>query len=406
MAYKHKKQKWVKKRHNIIYHILKPFIYIYLKIFYNYKYEKFKIKKGENYIILSNHQTTLDPVFVSMSFNKLPYFVASDTLFHFKIASKLLKFCFNLIPKSKGKSDYKTVKTMQQVLHENGNVAVFPEGNRTFTGSICNIPIAISKYIKFAKTPVILYNLCGGYGIEPRWSNKKRKGVFYGKIKRVLSVEEINALSIDELQELIVNELNHQELPTTYIYKSNKRAEKIERVLYICPECGSLCKLKSIGNYFKCEQCNSTWEYSKNLEIKKDEKLYKYSNVLQWYNFQLDYVRTNNYKNSDKIFQDDLVILYSLKNNSKKEILDKGIVTLYNDKIIFSGERKTIFELSTIDAVAASGKQQLIFRLNNELYMIENNKKIKDDFNVVKYVTTINYIKSQSKEEKNEFFGI
>ena len=45
-------------------------------------------------------------------------------------------------------------------------------------------------------------------------------------------------------------------------------------------------------------------------------------------------------------------------------------------------------------------------RKDNILYTIENNKELRNDFNAVKYITTINYIQSQNKEGKHEFFGI
>ena len=403
---KRKKEKWVKPRHNIIFHILKFVIWFYIKIVYGYKYEKFRIKKGEKYIILSNHQTTLDPVFVAMTFNRMPYFVTSDMLLHIKYASWWLKFCFNIIPKSKGKSDFGTVKTMLQVLKENGSVGIFPEGNRTFTGTICHIPSAISKFVKSAKAPLILYNLCGGYGSEPRWSNKVRKGNFYGKIKRIVSVEELQQMTVEEIQQMIEQELNHQELPTKYIYNSKKKAERIERVIYACPECGSVQTIHSNGNEFSCEKCSSTWEYTNQLEIRKDGNIYKYSNVLEWYNYQLNLVRNNDYETEQNLFIDENLVLEQSLNGEKKELLDEGTVMLTPYKIIFKGEKITEFDLTELDGVAAAGKQQVIFRKDNILFTIENNKKLREDFNAVKYVTTINYIQSQKKEDKNEFFGI
>lgn len=403
---KKKREKWVKPRHNFIFHILKFVIWFFVKIAYGYKYEKFKIRKGEKYIILSNHQATLDPVFVAMSFNKMPYFVTSDMLLHIKYASWWLKFCFNIIPKSKGKSDFGTVKTMLQVLKENGSVGIFPEGNRTFSGEICDIPVAISKFVKSAKVPVVLYNLCGGYGVEPRWSNKKRKGKFFGKIKRVVSVEELQNMSIEEVQQMIISELNHQELPTEHIYKSKQKAEKIERVLYACPECGSISNLHSEGNLFKCDKCNSIWEYTEKLEIKKDGNIYKYKNVLEWYKYQLDLVRNTNYEVDNILFEDNNVVLEHSLESAKKELLDQGKVLLMPNKLIFVGKEETIFELDQLEGVAVAGKQQVIFRKDSILYTIENNKELRNDFNAVKYITTINYIQSQNKEEKHEFFGI
>lgn len=400
------KRKWVKPRHKLIFVLLIIFVLPIIKLIFGYKCQKFKIKKNEKYIVLANHQTTLDPVFVGATFNKLLYYVSNDDLLHLKWKSRLLSYCFGIIGKSKGKSDFLTVKTMLQVLKENGSVCVFPEGNRTFSGSLCYINPAITKFVKSAKTPVILYNIDGGYGVDPRWGLKRRKGHFYGSIKRILSVEEIASLSIDELHNVIIDELNVNTAPSSNEYLSDKSAEKIERVLYICPECGKKHMIHSEGNYFKCANCNTVWEYTKNLTIKTNDKLYKYKTVNEWYNYQLEDIRKTNYQNTDLIFKDDEIEIYESVSHKDKELLLQGSVILEKDKITLKSKNKEFsFLLSTLEGVAASGKQQIIFRRDESVYTIQNNKEKRNDFNALKYVLTINYIKTK-EEGKDEFFGI
>lgn len=403
MEKKKKKAKWVKKRHVIIRFFLIVFVWPILRMMYGYKYEKKKLKKNEKYIILANHQTTLDPVFVGVSFNKPLYYVSNDDLLHQKFKSKLLSFCFGIIGKAKGKSDFMTVKTMLQVLKENGSVCVFPEGNRTFSGSLCNINPAIFKFIKSAKTPVVLYNIDGGYGVDPRWGLKRRKGKFRGYIKRILTPEEISNMSLEELGKVINEGLNVQSAPSKETYISNIGAEKIERVLYICPECHKKNQISSKGNTFTCQACHTTWEYTPNLTITKDNVLYKYPTVSSWYNFQLDDIRNINYQTDEVIFKDCDILLYVSVNHSIKKVIEQGEVILFKDKLCI---RDTVFTLEELEGVAASGKQQLMFRLNDSVYTIENNKEKRNDFNALKYVLTINYIKSTQLENKEEFFGI
>ena len=403
MKKKTKKSKWVKKRHVFIRFLLIVFVWPIIRSMYGYKYEKKKLKKNEKYIILANHQTTLDPVFVGVSFNRPLYYVSSDDLLHQKFKSKLLSFCFGIIGKAKGKSDFMTVKTMLQVLKENGSVCVFPEGNRTFSGSLCNINPAIAKFVKSAKTPLVLYNIDGGYGVDPRWGIKRRKGKFRGYIKRIISVEELSAMSTEEIQQAIIEGLSVKTAPSEETYASDIRAEKIERVLYICPECNKKHHITSKGTTFTCEACNTTWEYTENLTITKDNKLYKYPTVSDWYNFQLDDIRNIDYENVSTIFKDSNILLYESINHSIKEVKKEGEVVLTKDELYVQDQ---VFKLSDIEAVAASGKQHLMFRLNDSVYTIENNKKLRNDFNALKYVLTINYIKSKYIENKEEFFGI
>lgn len=403
MEKKKKKGKWVKKRHVFIRFILITFVWPIIRAMYGYKYQKFKLKKNEKYIILSNHQTTLDPVFVGVSFNKPLYYVSNDDLLHQKFKSKLLSYCFGIIGKAKGKSDFMTVKTMLQVLKENGSVCVFPEGNRTFSGRLCYINPAISKFVKGAKTPVVLYNIDGGYGVDPRWGLKRRKGHFRGYIKRILSVDEINNMSLEQLHQTITDELNIQTAPSSEEYQSKNQAEKIERVLYICPECHKKNEISSSGNTFTCNACHTTWEYTNNLTITKDNKLYKYSTVNAWYNYQIDDIRNTDYTNNALIFKDKNILLYESVNHSVKKVIKKGEVALFGNELHVQDQ---IFKLEELTGVAASGKQQLMFRLNDCVYTIENDKDKRNDFNALKYVLTINYIKSVLIEQKEEFLGI
>ena len=48
-----------------------------------------------------------------------------------------------------------------------------------------------------------------------------------------------------------------------------------ERVLFRCPECGSINTITSSGNKFSCSSCKETWEYNSNLTITKNQELYK-----------------------------------------------------------------------------------------------------------------------------------
>ena len=400
---KKKKQKWVKKRHAFIFRLLMILVVPIIKLIYGFKCKKMKIKKNEKYIVLANHQATLDPVFVGSAFNKPLYYVANDDLLHQNFKSKLLTYCFGIIGKSKGKSDFMTVKTMLQVLKENGSVCVFPEGNRTFSGELCYISPAITKFIKSAKTPVILYNIEGGYGVDPRWSLKKRKGHFVGFVKRVLSVEELASMTAEEVHQTIIDELNVQDAPSKYEYKSKQSAERIERVLYICPECNTRHQIESNGNTFTCKACGTKWEYTQNLTITKDNELYKYPTVSKWYNYQLEDIRNHDYTSDEYIFYDNNILLYASENHSPKEVIKGGEVVLFNSELHI---QDLVFKLEDIEGVAASGKQQVMFRVDNTVYTIENNKELRNDFNALKYVLVINYIKSKIISDEEEFFGI
>ena len=182
---------WCKFRHKIIIEIARPIFWLIFKLKYNCHMKREKLPK-EGSIILSNHQMTLDPFGVGMKFDKPLYYMASSDIFQNKISGKLIKFAVNPIPKQKSnKNDIAAIKACMQVAKENGNICIFPEGNRTFSGQLGNIDFSIVKLIKKLKKPLILMNIKGGYGTDPRWSNKSRKGKLDIFIRKKVSVEEI-----------------------------------------------------------------------------------------------------------------------------------------------------------------------------------------------------------------------
>jgi len=144
------------------------------------------------------------------------------------------------IPKSKSPPAPAAIKDVFRVLREKGAVGIFPEGNRTVSGGQWEMTEAIAKLAKAAKVPLVLYNLCGGYGTDPRWGHNIRKGRFHGYVRRILSPEEVKAMPLEELFAAICDGLKVDDTVSGVHFKSRRRAEYIERALYLCPQCGAL----------------------------------------------------------------------------------------------------------------------------------------------------------------------
>ena len=172
-----KKKTWVKKRHARTFAFLRAVLPPFLRLRYHYRAEPSGLKEGP-YLILSNHQASMDPFFLSASFPFPVYFFASDDIFNLKL-SPLIRFLVNPIPKSKSLSDLQAVKDMVRVLKEGGSVGIFPEGNRTIDGGPWGFSDSVAKLVKLSGVPVVLYNLRGGYGTDPRWGHNIRRGDFY-----------------------------------------------------------------------------------------------------------------------------------------------------------------------------------------------------------------------------------
>lgn len=389
------KKLWVKKRHARVFAFLRFAMSGFIRLKYHYKAEKAPIKKGPC-LILHNHQATMDPFFVSKAFRFPIYFITSDDLFNLKV-SPLIRYLAAPIPKSKSMTDLAAVKNALRVLKEGGAVGIAPEGNRTFSGRQWEtVPDAIAKLCKTAKVPVVLFNLCGGYGTDPRWGHGVRRGTKYvGRVKRILYPEDYKDMSVEELFEIIKTELNVVDADSGERYKSRKRAEFIERALYMCPVCKKIGTISSKGTHFTCLGCGTTAEYTEQLTI--DPPFGGFTKIYEWYDWERAEL-TPRMLAGETLFDEGIRFIDSVK-LKRKIFLDGHAVSMNKEAITITGENGScVFPLSEIDAMAAVMKRKFNFYYRGKIYQIKGG----DRFSAVKYVHAFNGIRAAQNAQAEE----
>ena len=300
---KKRKNKYVLKRHMFWNYLCRPIVWFLACTKHYKRVSLFKMKKGESYIILSNHQTGLDGLFVPYSFQRHLYAVLTDSFLSKGFIAKVIQHMFGVIGKKKGAVDLKANMEMVRCVNEGGSLLIFPEGNRTYAEFQFTYTEGFAKFIRFFKKPIVLFNLHGGTGVDPRFANKRRKGKFTGEVKRVIAYEEYKDWSNEKLHSVIQENLRIYDSESGEIFKSNRRAEYLERMLFVCPKCGKVETLVSDGNYLTCKECGLKVEYTEDLHLKSDDPKFKFSRLVDWYNYQIDFVK--NWKVSEgEIFHD------------------------------------------------------------------------------------------------------
>ena len=330
--------------------------------------------------------------------------MASMDLFQHFFIGKLIKFLVNPIPKVKSKkSDLTAIKSCIKVARENGTICIFPEGNRTVTGKLGNIDKSIAKLAKSLKLPVILFNIHGGYGTEPRWGQGVRKGKMHCEIKKILTYDEYKDLELDELYNIIIENLRVDDLNYHNCYRSKKNAMYLERVLYVCPSCQSFHSLKSKGNKIKCINCGMEATYNSDLTLSSDNELFKMKNISEWYDFEINCAK--HLEITDEfIYEDDAFLTMPRLYKSKKK-LGFGKLRIYNDCFEFITKNEEViykFEFEKVEAVTYLGKKKMNIYYNNETYQVFGDKKL----NLLKYMHLHYIIKNKGKEDDYEFLGL
>ena len=113
-------------------HFYRPIVAL-IAFFKHYKRKGFlKMKKGDSYIVLANHQTGLDGILLPYSFQRHLYGVLTDSFLSKGWVAKMFQHQLGLIGKHKGAVDIKANMDMMRCIRECGSFVICPEGNRSY----------------------------------------------------------------------------------------------------------------------------------------------------------------------------------------------------------------------------------------------------------------------------------
>ncbi len=378
------------RRHNFFYRLLRPLVVVFLKIKFGYKFERAK-KLPENYIVLSNHTTDFDPVFVAVSFRKPMYFVASEHITRWKTPYKLLDFAFNPIIRYKGTVASSTVmETLRRVRHGE-NVCLFAEGVRTWNGETGDILPSTAKMVKSAKCGLVTYKLTGGYFISPNWSTSKvRRGKVRGSVAGIYTAEQLANMSEEEIYKIITTDLYEnayaRQMAELNKYKGKRLAEGLENIIYICPHCGEYDTISTLDDTITCKKCSHSFKYNRYGVLEGTT----HQTVHGLYNHQLEIMRQDIKENKE--YSAPAATISKIERNHIKESLGSGKLTI-TPQTLKCGEID--FPTTKIQDMAIYGKHGLVFTYDNEYYEIIPDKK----YSALKFLLYYKEVKKLNKEQ-------
>jgi 1-acyl-sn-glycerol-3-phosphate acyltransferase len=334
---------------NIIFILYKITYAVYLKIRNRIKVvNKQLIRKRTPYFLFANHVNNWDPFFILANTENLVSYVANDHFFKVPILKNLLPR-LRVIPKRKFMTDLDTVKKIFRAIKNGYPVGIFPEGRRTWDG-VTEEPIGgIAKLVQKTGLPVVTCKIKGGMLAYPRWAKNSRRGVVELEFNEVLKEGEAKHLSVEEIYRIIKEGIYHDEMQwqeeNRIKFKGKRRAESLEKLLFMCPKCKEMNSLYSKGEKFSCKACHNTVKYNEYGFFEGNEVVFK--NTRDWNGWQ------------KSAFEEQLQSkTYTLKARAKvtseetgmdiKEV-GTGSLTYSNGRVYFEyGEKNTEFEVMKI----------------------------------------------------------
>lgn len=215
-------------------------------------------------IILANHTTLFDPIWLYVLLRRPVYFAATEDLFRQRALGRLIRW-FGAFPKRKAASDITALRSIFSIAQRGGLIGVFPEGVRSWDGTVQPITHGISKLIRKLQAPVYACRLAGAYFVFPRWARRWRRFPVKAVFSRLYRPEEIpeddERIARDVEQAIQGQDYSQPVDVSRFPYKG--LAVDVTHVLYRCPSCGTLEGLKVVRpfstNRVECSSCFSSW---------------------------------------------------------------------------------------------------------------------------------------------------
>ena len=262
-----------------------------------------KLGKKEPCLVLMNHSCFMDLEIAETVLYPRPLNIVctSDGF----VGKNWLMRHIGCIPTNKFIADFVMVKNMKYALETlKSSVLMYPEASYSFDGTATPLPETLGRCLKLLNVPVVMIRTYGAFARNPLYNNLQVRQVdVSADVKYLLSPEDIQQKSVDELNEILKHEFTFDnwkwQQENKVVINEPFRADCLNRVLYKCCVCGAEGRMEGKGTQLKCGHCNAKWELTENgfLNLNSEEcqvdikNSNSFTHVPDWYNWQREQVR-------------------------------------------------------------------------------------------------------------------
>jgi 1-acyl-sn-glycerol-3-phosphate acyltransferase len=190
--------------------VCRSFAYIGTVLLFDVKtYGVKNVPKTGGALMISNHQSYLDPVLLGVNLPRPLSYLAKSELFVNPFLRRLIT-SLRAFPVRQGKGDRAAIEETVRRLREGHMLNIFPEGTRTETGEIAPIQRGAALVVRRANVPIVPAVIHGSWEAWPQNRKMFRAHpirVLYGKPLEVSGMkgEEIVALIDRTLREMFAD---------------------------------------------------------------------------------------------------------------------------------------------------------------------------------------------------------
>ncbi|MFQ5807511.1 MAG: lysophospholipid acyltransferase family protein [Phycisphaerae bacterium] len=157
-------------------------------------------------LLVCNHQSFLDPIFATLALPRECHYMARDTLFRNRWFRRLIE-SLNAFPIKRGVADVGAIKETLRRLKQGALVTAFPEGTRTWDGSVGPMQPGTVLIARKAGVPLVPALLLGAYEVWPRQALLPRPAPVIVAYGQPLWPDQMKGLSAEECTSVLRNRI-------------------------------------------------------------------------------------------------------------------------------------------------------------------------------------------------------
>jgi len=280
------------------------------------------------YLLLSNHMHFIDFELSAMA--TWPHPVSNVVSIDGYVIKGFLLEWIGAIATRKYTNDLPLIKSIRKVLKRGDILAMYPEARYSPCGTLAFLPDSLGKLIRLNKVPVVAVVHHGNHLYAPFWNfRNKRKVPFHTVFKQILTVEQIENMTVDEINETLRRELSYDEYryqkDNNLLITEKYRAEGLHKVLYQCPHCLAESKMDSNGSELFCTACGKRWNWREDGYLEALDGETEFDHIPDWFEWEREQVKMQIERGEYSFF--DEVEVFSLPRTFRYIPLGRAKVT-------------------------------------------------------------------------------
>lgn len=323
------------------------------------------------FLLLGNHTSNFDGLFLQCLFLRPIKFVVTDGVFKNKALARLLGLV-DFIPKRKSFSDVAAIRKIINLVKKGGIVGIFPEGGRNWDGMTEPLTPATFRLVEMLNIPVVAASIRGGYLSEPRWADNKRRGRVEVHLKTI--IEAGSGLSASEIEKRIVEALAHNEYDwqnDVHIpFRGHGLCKGIERLMFLCPCCGSMGTVVSSDKDAWCTSCKARFMLDVYGFLHTDSGVLpadRLDKINSWQQRRLESLFDAHTQTARLMADDGGILLCAKKREEPFKPIDGGRAILTREQIIIG---RFVFDLAKVSGINVYFKSHLEFKYQSVDYRL------------------------------------